>query len=400
MNQRKKQGEGEEGRRKLIQQVLRKIIEERFRLIWVTLALCAAGLFAFDRTAMELLPRSAARQYAVIIPEPGPSDSDAARQIEKIVRETATRMEGVEHIRTEITTNALISKISGSKITTRFAENMRSSLKRTFSDSGIDKYIRVLSLGTESISTMDLVISEKGNDSQRASQHTQKVISQKIIPALEQLDGVSAVEATGLAPNEITLTPRALGHMSQHAPPLRIAAETVNALRSPFVTRNTPFGFFSYYFSNEARQIDDIIIPLRNDTGDAPKLGELFKVEQQQIGEGEIVLSESRPAALLAVFNAPNANSVDTSKKVRAAVAAINQSENNVSATIVSDSADYIAAAQESVSENLLWAVILTCLCILLFTGNMRYTAIASISIPVSLALTFHSFHFLISPEM
>jgi len=372
--------------------VLRKIIEERFRLIWVTLALCAVGFFAFDRTAMELLPRSAARQYAVIIPEPGLSDSDSAKQIEKIVRETATRIEGVEHIRTEITTNALISKISGSKIPTRFAENMRSSLKRTFSDNGIEKYIQVLSLGAESISTMDLVISERENNEKKDPQNTQKVISQKIIPILEQLDGVSAIEATGLAPNSITLSPRALGHMSQNASPLRIAVETANALRTPFTTRDTPFGFLSYYFANYAQTITDIKIPLRNNSGNAPKLGELFKIEQQQVGEGEIVLSESQPAALLAVFNAPNANSVDTSKKVRAVVAAINQSEKNILATVVSDSADYIAAAQESVSENLLWGVILTCLCILLFTGNMRYTAIASISIPVSLALTFPFF--------
>ncbi len=377
----------------MLRKLLRTLIIERFRVIWLTLILCLAGLEIYIRTPIELLPKSNPQQYLVAVLNPGEPGGNDTKKIERIVRESASQIASIENVYSEISPQLLVTRISAPQIPTNFTDALRASIAQKFSENEIRKFFQVTALGRESASTIDLMITQKdGTNTSSTEVIPATEIVVKLIPALEQIRGISAVRSQGLPSEDIALRPLPGMLLNASESEIEIAKKISETFRPPSLWEPTPYGTILSERYLPASRIESIPISINSKATQSTTIGNLYAVEKHIDPHAAVVLSNSSTAFLLAIHTTAKADLVQTSLQVKSYLERFNKDSQKYTATIVSDAADYINAAQENVGDNLKWGVILTCLCILIFAQNIRYTAITAISIPVSLALTFPFF--------
>jgi copper/silver efflux system protein len=116
--------------------------------------------------------------------------------------------------------------------------------------------------------------------------------------------------------------------------------------------------------------------------------------EAPRLGTASI---DGRPAVLLIVQKQPNANTLELTEKIDAAVAGLkDQLPPDITIdTHVFRQADFITRAIDNVISALRDGAILVILILLLFLGNVRITILSVLAIPLSLLATFVVFHVL-----
>ena len=99
------------------------------------------------------------------------------------------------------------------------------------------------------------------------------------------------------------------------------------------------------------------------------------------------------PAALLAVYQLPDANGLDTAKRVRERIAELELSfPPGLKNTVVYDSTKFIESSIEETLHTLFEAFVLVFLVVFIFLGNFRATIIPIIAVPISIIGTLALF--------
>ncbi len=102
-----------------------------------------------------------------------------------------------------------------------------------------------------------------------------------------------------------------------------------------------------------------------------------------------------QPAALVAVYQLPGSNAVETAKGVRKLMARMKQSfPADVDYAITLDTTDAVRAGMEEIVLTLVIAFVLVILVVYLFLQDWRATVIPMLAVPVSLVATFAVFPF------
>ncbi len=368
---------------------IRALINERFRLLWLTFMLCVAGIAIYIQTPVELLPRSPSKQFLVSIPNPGNPNANDTIKIDRIVRETAAQSSQLEHAHTEISADLFTSRLTLSNTAKEYADVLRASLVNRLSQAGVTRSVHVMPLGPEAVSAMDLMVKSKSSEKKL---NEAVIIEQELIPLLEQVRGIALVRTQGLPTQDVSLRPKPGTAQSTAENEIEIITKISKALEPPALWNPTPHGIVVAAHSNSTESLENRLLPIAVKNRVPLTIGELYDVEKSPKQASAVVLNDSSKAYLIALHTTPNADLVGISKSVRAALQRFNSTHDQFQVEVVADAANYINAAQENVGENLKWGIILTCLCIFFFARNMRYTAITAISIPVSLALTFPFF--------
>ena len=97
-----------------------------------------------------------------------------------------------------------------------------------------------------------------------------------------------------------------------------------------------------------------------------------------------------RPAVLLIIFRAPNANIINTVKRIRDSLPALKASVSaGIEQTVVLDRTTTIRASLRDVETTLIISIMLVILVVFVFLRNRRATFIPSVAVPVSLIGTF-----------
>jgi HAE1 family hydrophobic/amphiphilic exporter-1 len=98
----------------------------------------------------------------------------------------------------------------------------------------------------------------------------------------------------------------------------------------------------------------------------------------------------TKPSAIIAVYQSPGANALDVSKAIRADLARLSKSfPSDVESVIAYDTTEAVSASIAEVIETLIIAIALVVLIVFIFLQDVRSTLIPAIAIPVSLIGTF-----------
>lgn len=372
----------------LLRKVLLGLITDRLRVTWLTLVLCMAGIIIYAQTPMELLPRSKSEQYLVAVLNPGNPTSMDAKKIDRIIRDKSTQITNVENVYTEISSLVMLSRVASSTAPNNFTDLLRTAIAKEFAENGIHRPFRVTALGQESASAVDLVISSKTN----TAGSEDAAIQRKLVPALEQVRGVARVELQGIQSEDVVLQPKPGTLLGSGESEISVMQRISQALQPPALLSPTTYGSLLMARQPNAQSIGEFVIPIKQERKLPVRVSDLYEVLPKSLSNAPVVLSDSKVAVLVMIYATNGADLLAMSSEVKNVISKFNSRQENLQAKIVADASNYIAAAQQNVGENLKWGVILTCLCILLFARNLRYTAITAISIPVSLALTFPFF--------
>ena len=136
-------------------------------------------------------------------------------------------------------------------------------------------------------------------------------------------------------------------------------------------------------------EFENIIIKT-NSSGAIVRLKDVAKIEMgaySYSAHGEL---DGKPAANLAIYQLPAANSVKVSNSIKAELAKMKETfPDDVKCLILYDTTDFIYASIDELIHTLVTAIILVILTTFLFLQDWRATLVPSVTIPVSLIATF-----------
>jgi hydrophobe/amphiphile efflux-1 (HAE1) family protein len=136
-------------------------------------------------------------------------------------------------------------------------------------------------------------------------------------------------------------------------------------------------------------EFEDIILRTRSD-GSILRVRDVGRVELGAQSYGSFGRVGGKPAALVGIFQLPDANALDVSRGVRAAMARLAPSfPSGVAHTRPYNTTEFVRVSIEEVVTTLLIAIALVVLTVYVFLQDWRATLIPTLTIPVSLVGTF-----------
>ncbi|HEY7648186.1 MAG TPA: multidrug efflux RND transporter permease subunit [Methylomirabilota bacterium] len=136
-------------------------------------------------------------------------------------------------------------------------------------------------------------------------------------------------------------------------------------------------------------EFEDIILRTRAD-GSVLRVRDVGRVELGAQSYGSFGRVAGKPAALIGVFQLPDANALDVARGVERAMERLAPSfPSGVTYTLPYNTTEFVRASIKEVVETLLIAVALVVLTVYVFLQDWRTTLIPTLTIPVSLVGTF-----------
>ncbi len=137
------------------------------------------------------------------------------------------------------------------------------------------------------------------------------------------------------------------------------------------------------------KEFDDIVIRTNPD-GSVLRLRDVARVELGAANLDRDTRLNGRPAALLALYQAPGANALATLSAVKSLLAErAHDFPNDLEWKVVYDPTRFVTATIHEVQKTLVEAFVLVVLVVFLFLGNLRATLIPTVAVPVSLIGAF-----------
>ncbi len=217
--------------------------------------------------------------------------------------------------------------------------------------------------------------------------------------ALARVSGVASVDILGGRDYSmrIWLNPDRLTSLGLTASDVISAIREQNIQVSPgsIGAQPAPTGQqFQYTLRAEGR-LDDVaqfnnIVLVANTDGSVVRVGDVARVELGAETYGWFGQLNSKPAALLAVYQLPDANALDVAKAIKAELARLAQRfPSDIEAKVTYDTTVYVETSMREVLITLMQALVLVVLVVYVFLQDWRSTLIPAIAIPVSLIGTF-----------
>jgi len=214
---------------------------------------------------------------------------------------------------------------------------------------------------------------------------------------LSQVSGIGQVNVGGssLPAVRVAINPTALNRLGIGLAEVRSAIAATNANRPKGLVENSEHAWWIYANdqASTAAEYRPLIVAWRN--GAPVRLADVATVVDSVQDERNAALANGRPAVLLILFREPNANILDTVKRVenllpwlRAAI------PSDMDVTITMERTSTIRASIREVQHTLFIAIALVILVVFLFLRNFRATLIPAAAVPVSLVATFAFMYF------
>ena len=140
---------------------------------------------------------------------------------------------------------------------------------------------------------------------------------------------------------------------------------------------------------SEVSEFENIILRANPD-GSVLRLSDVARVELAAQSYSSIGTSDGRPAAVIGVYQSPEANAVTTAESVLGTLDRLSERfPEGVRYEITYDTTVFVTASIEEVVKTLVEAFLLVLAVVFLFLGNWRATIVPMAAVPVSLIGTF-----------
>jgi len=216
---------------------------------------------------------------------------------------------------------------------------------------------------------------------------------------LARVSGVASVDILGARDYgmRIWLDPDRLTGLGLTASDVIAAVREQNLQAAPGAIGQQPAPAtqqFQYTLTAQGRledvpQFENIIL-VANPDGSIVRLKDVARIELGAENYGWFGQLNGKPAALLAVYQLPDANALEVAKNIKAEMDRLSKRfPNDLAARVTYDTTLYVATSIREVVITLLQALALVILVVFIFLQDWRSTLIPAIAIPVSLIGTF-----------
>ncbi|MBI6139572.1 multidrug efflux RND transporter permease subunit MdtC [Serratia plymuthica] len=216
--------------------------------------------------------------------------------------------------------------------------------------------------------------------------------STKLAQKIAQTEGVGDVSVGGssLPAVRVELNPTALFNQGVSLDAVRQAISGAN-VRRPQGSVESPQQRWQIQANDELKTADayrPLIIHYNN--GSAVRLGDVAEVKDSVQDVRNAGMTNAKPAIILAISRAPDANIIETVDRIRAELPTLQNSiPASIQLNIAQDRSPTIRASLAEVEQSLVIAIGLVILVVFIFLRSGRATLIPAVAVPVSLIGSF-----------
>jgi HAE1 family hydrophobic/amphiphilic exporter-1 len=356
----------------------------------LTLAVLVFGLVAYPRIGVDQFPEVEFPFVTVTTVLPGADPESIERTVTKPFEEAFNTLPGLDTLRSVNLENVsqIIIRFDLERNADIAAQDVRDRVQATLSKLPREietPVVQKLDIGAIPVATLAF-------SAQLPIERLTKVAEDVVKPALQQIQGVGAVELVGGRKREITVVPDPQLLEGYGLSP----ADVVAALRAQSV--DVPGGRTleahaerSVKVAAEARSVEAMrAIVVASPMGTPVRLGQVAQVIDGPAEARGTARLGTRSAIGLVVRKQSGANTVQVVERMKEGLARIEgQLPKGSRLEVVIDGAKFIRSSIASVQEDLVLGGILAVLVVLLFLRNWRSTLVAAVALPTAIIGTF-----------
>jgi HAE1 family hydrophobic/amphiphilic exporter-1 len=395
-------------------------VAKRSVTLLLAAALFIAGILAWGNLKQELLPDIEFPVITVIAPLPGAGAADVAEQVTKPIERAISGVPRLESLQsTSVNSLSLIvAQFSfGSDV-----KEIRAAIEQNIQGAGLPSTVTP-QVSALNINASPVIIASIAATSEDGLARAAEIARTEVEPALLGIDGVGSVDVTGgeeqrvlitldpdkLASNGISVS-QVTGVLAANnltfpsgqvtAEGSRIPVSTIGAIGGADEIREMIVGVAATPAGpgtggqppasvDPNASVDPGATPAPVATPAPPRMvtiGDLGTVELTGVATTGFARTDGRPALSLSVSKTSNANTVSVADAVTATLEDLNASfSDDVTITIVSDLSTFIKESRDGLLKEGGLGAVFAVLTIFLFLFSLRSTAVAAVSIPLSI---------------
>lgn len=393
-------------------------LRNRALIALVTIVVAVFGGIALTSLKQELAPSVEFPQVAVVSAYPGATPEVVAADVSTPIEQAVQIVPGLE-------TTTATSSTGQSQVSVQFTygtdlatseQKIQSAINRLDLPSGVEPQVVTGSL--DDLPILQIAVTGTGDVDASTDQALVDRLESTVVPDLQRIDGVREASVAGAAGQRVTITPDQTALAAAGLTTADIGdALDANGTLLPGGTITEDGTTLSIQAGSRLTSVDDVAaLPLLGGGGgtgagggdasgaggeaggggggaaDAAvtTVGDVADVQLTGAPVTSISRVDGRDALTIAVTKTLDANTVDVSEAVRAAMPdLVDQLGGDVELTVVFDQAPYIQQSIESLATEGLLGLVFAVVVILVFLLSVRSTLVTAISIPTSVLITF-----------
>jgi HAE1 family hydrophobic/amphiphilic exporter-1 len=358
----------------------------------VFISLFILGLVSYGRIPADLLPKMEIPYVFLSVPYPGAGPEDVERKVTKPLEDAMSSLNNLDTL-ASFSQEGLSTVLIAFKMDTdtNVAVN---EVQRKYNATVYELPPDVEPGTIQQFSLNDIPIVQMSVSGDLPEAEIYKLVKNTIQPELQQVKGVGRVILAGGREREIRVEAQPDSLEAYRISLLQL----MSALQSD--NKNVPAGKVEQRGEkfvvrvttqvSDVKELESIIITERREgpvyVRDVARVTDTFADTQS------VVRLNGAPGMGLMVFKRSDANTIETSEKIRQSVTEI-EKKFGVNITLAYDSSEFIKEALTGIQEELLMAVLIVAFVIFLFLGSWRGSLIILMTIPVSLVGTLIFVH-------
>ena len=351
-----------------------------------TVLIVGIGLWATGSMKQELLPSMSQPAAMVMVTKPGASAETLDHDVIAPLSGALGAVAGIDEVR------ASTSSGSGQVTVTwafgrddaKILAELKSATTAALATAGDGVHSEVYAGSSADIPVQSLAITGDGDLEAFADR-----VDKTLVPAIEHVPGVRAVQVSGRTPQRVlvTLDPAQLSARSIDAAAVSGLLRTAGVV-VPAGTSTDGKRTMAIEVGQEGTSIEQIAaIPIPTLQGPVA-LSAVAKVELAPVPQSTISRADGRPALSLTITKTPEANAVQVSHAVTAAVAkALPTLGGAAKSSVLFDQSTMIEKSTHDLAVEGGLGLVFAVLIILVFLLSPKATVITAVSIPLSLLI-------------
>jgi multidrug efflux pump subunit AcrB len=375
--------------------MVKYFIRRPVAVLMIFITLMAAGAVLVWKVPVSLLPHADIPQITIRVNYPNTAASTLEQNVLRPIREGLQNLDRIRSIESQAGNHAGIIQLA-------FEHNTRMDLAFIEVNEKLDRLAgsfppdmqrpQVIRTNTSDIPVIRLqVIPRNPGDFMMISALAEKVLKKR----LEQLDGVSMVDINGRQQGIITLTPRqdqlmALG-LSED-----LLAQTVQRANRNLGSLNVRDGQYRYFvrLGNTLTAAEEIgRLPVRLADGTVLPLQRLAVIGFEPEEPSGHHLYNGKESLVITIQKQPGSRMNELVPKIKEAVNVFGTDHPQAAFELTQDQSFLLDAGIDNLYQDILLGGILTIALLFLLLGNWASPLLMSISIPVSMVITFIFFY-------
>ncbi|MFF7439814.1 efflux RND transporter permease subunit [Streptomyces sp. NPDC008122] len=346
------------------------------------------GAIAIPQLKQQLFPSIELPMVSILAPYQGASPDVVEKQVVQPLENNLKAVDGIKGITSTASEGSAVIMASfdyGDEGTKQLVADVQQAVNRARAQLPDSVDPQVVAGSTDDIPTVVLAVSSDKDQQALADQ-----LDRTVVPALEDIDGVSHVNVDGVRDLQVSVTPDDRKLAAAGLSPMKLA----EAIRNGGGTM--PAGAFSEAGKSRTvqvgggytslQQIQDLRI--KPEKGKAVRLGDVATVKQTEATPVSLTRTDGKPSLAVMATMDKDGSAVAISDAVKDKLPELRKALGaGAELTVVSDQGPAVAKSISGLTTEGALGLVMAVLVILVFLASLRSTLVTAVSIPLSVVL-------------